>query len=322
MGAPDVSIKDFIKIKSVFAQLFEKGVYHGTAHIDSDKLQELDTAGQDIISLGDGEIEGLERLRDVQKAAMIMEGEAAFQIIMGVEGQTGIHYYMPVRCMELDALSYSHQCRRKAEEARKENRLKRYSDGVPKGTKIVPVVTLVFYYGSKPWDGPLSIYDMLDLPESKKDWLKQAVPDYRINLMDARHMTAEEIEEFDEDLKAFLMMLQERYDREKLKKVICRYRETWYAISAVKQDNRYREYIDSVSTEEFAGGVNMDTTLDYIEAQGRREGRQEGRREGIELVGELYRLLERDGRTGELEKALRSKKGLTVLLREYSLLDE
>jgi len=138
------------------------------------------------------------------------------------------------------------------------------------------------------------------------------------------------------------MMLQERYDREKLKKVICRYREIWYAISVVKQGNRYREYIDSVSTEEFAGGVNMDTTLDYIEAQGRREGRQKGRREGrqegrregrqegrregrqegIELVGELYRLLERDGRTGELEKALRSKKGLTALLREYSLLDE
>ena len=44
MGDIDINVKNFIKINSVFAQLFEKGVYHGTAHIESDKLKELDTA--------------------------------------------------------------------------------------------------------------------------------------------------------------------------------------------------------------------------------------------------------------------------------------
>ncbi len=29
MGDIDISVKNFIKINSVFAQLFEKGVYHG-----------------------------------------------------------------------------------------------------------------------------------------------------------------------------------------------------------------------------------------------------------------------------------------------------
>ena len=32
MGDIDINVKNFIKINSVFAQLFEKGVYHGTAH--------------------------------------------------------------------------------------------------------------------------------------------------------------------------------------------------------------------------------------------------------------------------------------------------
>ena len=49
----------------------------------------------------------------------------------------------------------------------------------------MPVVTLVFYTGTKPWDGPLSLYDMLDVSESMKDWLLQATPDYRMNLIDA-----------------------------------------------------------------------------------------------------------------------------------------
>ena len=42
MGDIDINVKNFIKINSVFAQLFEKGVYHGAVHIESGKLKELD----------------------------------------------------------------------------------------------------------------------------------------------------------------------------------------------------------------------------------------------------------------------------------------
>ena len=204
MGDIDINVKNFIKINSVFAQLFEKGVYHGTAHIECDKLKELDTANQDTIDYGDGRFEGLERLRDVQKITMLFENRAAFQIIMGVEGQADVHYYMPVRCMELDAVTYSVRCRKISQRAREDKGLKKYADGVPKGTKLIPVVTLVFYTGSKPWDGPRSIYDMLDVPDDMKGWLLQATPDYKMNLIDARHMTKEQINEFEGDLKAFI----------------------------------------------------------------------------------------------------------------------
>ena len=53
---------------------------------------------------------------------------------------------MPVRCMELDALAYSYQCRKISEKAKENKELKKYADGIPKGTKIIPTVTLVFYY--------------------------------------------------------------------------------------------------------------------------------------------------------------------------------
>ena len=160
MGNIDISVKNFIKINTVFAQLFEKGVYHGAVHIECGQLRELDAANQDMIDYGDGNIKNLERFRDVEKVIMLFAGKAAFQIIMGVEGQADVHYYMPVRCMEIDAVSYSVQCRKIAQKAREDKTLKKYADGVPKGTKIVPVVTLVFYTGSKPWDGPRSLYDM------------------------------------------------------------------------------------------------------------------------------------------------------------------
>lgn len=169
MGSMDTSMKDFIRINSVFAQLFEKGVYHGKIRIEPNRLTELDSASQDTVRSRDGVLKEIERFRDMNKVIMFLEGTAAFQIVMGVEGQSDIHYYMPVRCMELDALSYSAQCRKESQNARENGALKKYANGVPKGTKIVPVVTLVFYTGTKPWDGPRSIYDMFDIPDSVKE---------------------------------------------------------------------------------------------------------------------------------------------------------
>ena len=275
MGDIDINVKNFLKIDSVFAQLFSQGVYNGQVEIDPDKLQEFDTASQDTIPIEKGEVKSLERLRDAERVAMLFDNKVALQVIMGVEGQTGVHYYMPVRCMELDALTYSYQCKKISEKAKENKELKKYADGVPKGTKILPTVTLVFYTGSKPWDGPKSVYDMLDIPDHMKDWMKHTTPDYHMNLIDARHMPDGDIDRFDGDLKAFLLMLKDRFDQEKLKSVVAMHRETWYAISKIKNDKRYIEYIDSVSDEEMAGGVNMDAALDYIVAEG---GKRRGKR--------------------------------------------
>lgn len=307
MGDTDINVKNFIKIDSVFAQLFSQGVYGGQVEIDPGKLQEFDTASQDAVSLGGGKIKSLERLRDAEKVAMLFDQKMALQVIMGVEGQTGVHYYMPVRCMELDALTYSYQCRKISEKAKENKELKKYADGVPKGTKILPMVTLVFYTGSQPWDGPESVYDMLDIPENMKGWMKHTTPDYRMNLIDARHMTDEEIDRFDGDLKAFLLMLRDRFDREKLKSVVAMHRETWYAISEIKKDRRYVEYIDRVSDEELKGGVNMDAALDYIESVGE------------EKVNRLGIMLTEAGRTEDFLRSLSDKGLQKKLFVEFGL---
>ena len=314
MGNIDISIKNFISINSVFAQLFERGVYHGMAHIECDRLRDLDTANQDMMNAGDGSITGLERFGDVEKVTMLFEGKAAFQIIMGVEGQADVHYYMPVRCMELDAVSYSVQCKKISQRAREEKKLKKYAEGVPAGTKIIPIVTLVFYTGSKPWDGPKSIYDMLDVPGGMKEWLLHAVPDYRMNLIDARHMTKEQINEFEGDLRTFLLMLQEHYDEEQLKTAVAIHREMWYALSKIKNDKRYAEYIDQVTDEELEGGIYMDATLDYIEKRGEKHG--------LNLAAELYRLLANDNRLDEWNDAVNDRDKMMSLLKEYSLLGD
>lgn len=50
------------------------------------------------------------------------------------------------------------------------------------------------------------------------DETEKAVPDYRMNLIDARHMRDEEIDCFTGDLRVLLLMFRKRFDRKKLKR--------------------------------------------------------------------------------------------------------
>lgn len=47
--------------------------------------------------------------------------------------------------------------------------------------RFAPVVTVVIYYGEKPWDGAVSLHEMLDIPEE----MKLYVNDYKIILVEA-----------------------------------------------------------------------------------------------------------------------------------------
>ena len=65
MGKIDICVKNFIKVDTVFAQLFSEGVFKGSAKIDPNKLQELDTANQTTLK-------DLERLRMCRRSQCCM----------------------------------------------------------------------------------------------------------------------------------------------------------------------------------------------------------------------------------------------------------
>lgn len=151
-----------------------------------------------------------------------------------------------------------------------------------------------------------------------KELVKQKSPDYRMNLIDARHMSDEEIDRFEGDLRAFLLMLRDRFDREKLKTAVAIHRETWYAISKIKNDKRYKEYIDSVPDEVVEGGVYMDAALDYIEARGKAIGEARG----VERVNRLGIIMSKAGRADEFLTSLSDKALQKRFLTEFGLDEE
>ena len=81
---------------------------------------------------------------------------------------------------------------------------------------MIPIISLVFYYGSEPWDGPVDLYDMFQLEGTKEEneILEKYLPNYKINLVDAERV--EDVEKFSDDLQVILTMLRYRDSKEEL----------------------------------------------------------------------------------------------------------
>ena len=95
-----------------------------------------------------------------------------------------IHYAMPMRIMGYDYGSYKKQYDSNAKKYQSSEGLEEdeFLSKMKKTDKFVPVITVVVYYGEKPWDGAESLHEMLNIPEE----MKQFVNDYKMLLVEAR----------------------------------------------------------------------------------------------------------------------------------------
>lgn len=107
-------------------------------------------------------------------------------VIWGLENQCKIHYAMPLRTMLGDALSYLKEYNEIAARNKHEKDFSssdEFLSGLKKTDRLHPVISLCVYYGEDEWDGPLSLTDMLCIPEH----LTPLVSDYKMNLIQIRN---------------------------------------------------------------------------------------------------------------------------------------
>ena len=181
----------------IFADAFNQFLYHGEQRIDPTQLTELDTTGI-VISYGaDNAGVPEQKYRDVLKLLHTMtDGEAAY-CVMGIENQADIHYALPVRNGVYDFLQLSHQVSEAAnshKRAMKEKEPKppeqpqkeetptdgEFLSGFWRTDRLIPVITLVIYFGSEAWDAPLSLKEMYS---STNNAVLAHAPNYHVNLL-------------------------------------------------------------------------------------------------------------------------------------------
>ena len=221
IGVADNAVKDWLRDKERFADLFNGIVYGGEEVIKPEELTERNSEMGIVLKDKDGKERSVSRRRDI----IMNWNNTCNLVILAIESQQQISYAMPVRNMLYDALAYTEQMKAIWNSVPKDERPKLYSDEFfsrfRKEDKLYPVVTLVLYYGeSGNWDGSLSVYDMFDenMSAEQKMKLQKYVADYKINLVELDKIP--DINVFKSDLRETIGMLQYKNEGEKLKEYV------------------------------------------------------------------------------------------------------
>jgi len=218
LGKIDVITKEYMKDPVIFADVFNKFLYHGKQVIRPESLIEMDSA-EVVVPYGDGKAGVPEqKYRDALKL-MMTDGNIAY-CILGCEDQSRVHYAMPVKNMLYDSMQYARQVTKAAKSHRQEKEHKpssgEFLGGFHKTDRLIPVVTLVIYWGPDRWDGPLSLKEMYAAAD---DAIMQYVPDYKINLIAPEQMSDDEIKEFKSSLKEVMLYIKYSKDKAKLQEI-------------------------------------------------------------------------------------------------------
>ena len=209
-------------------------LYHGDQKIDPARLTELDTTEIVIPYGASGAGVPEQKYRDVLKLLYAMTDGRTAYCVVGIENQAEIHYALPVRNGVYDFLHLSHQVSEAASahrQAMKELKSERSDDpqekedptdgeflsGFWKTDRLIPVVTLVIYFGSDSWNAPLTLKEMYSSTDSV---ILAHAPDYHVNLISPREMSDDEINEFHSNLREVMLYIKYSKDKKTLNKVV------------------------------------------------------------------------------------------------------
>ena len=162
-----------------------------------------------------------------------------------------------------------------------------YLSGFSKEDRLNPVITLVVYCGNKKWDGPRCLKDMLYIEDKI---INAVIWDFPMYIIDVRHLSEEEIESYDGEIKALFGFMANDKNKEKLEEFVEANSEIFSDLSKdiIIAINKYCEFTVAEDYIGEDGGTNMCKAIEDMKVfereKGREEGKMEGRTEAIEQI--------------------------------------
>ena len=263
MGEKDITQKNFEAYNDVVADIVNGSLFDGQERIKADSLVDAQPFSQ--YKADDGTIH--EQERDVAKYCMDIKCNLRLALV-GFENQIAIDLDMPIRVFGYDGVSYRDELNQdkilidKATGKKRKIRNKRY-----------PVITLVLYFGKKPWKKPLCLYDVIDVP----DFLKPFVNDFKINIIDVPRLTPEQVKRYKGDFQIiadYFVQLNSGKEYIPSDKKIQHPDSLLKLMSVLTKDMRYAECVGNTASE--TEGTSMCEVLDKIVAEGEARGEARG----------------------------------------------
>lgn len=246
----DAVTKDYISDAEIFSDIFNYFIYGGRQVIRPEQLSERDPTEMALPYGADGAAVPVQKYRDAQKLFAAMTDGKTEYVLYGVEAQARVHYAMPVKNGLYDMLEYAGQVEEAAKSHRREMKrnggeqakaknpdsgkqnentassliiAKRspssgeFLGGFWRDDRLIPSVTLTLHLEPEVWDGPLSLFDMMETPEPE---VLACMDNYHVRLLSPALMDDSEIMKFHTSLREVLLFIKYSKDKENLKRVL------------------------------------------------------------------------------------------------------
>lgn len=244
MGQKDIAEKILADYNDVFSDIVNVLLFKGEQIVKEDSLQYTKARSHykaDTDSLHEQE-------RDIVKYWINGESNIA---ICGLENQTIAEKYMPLRIISYDGASYRQQ-------------LLKENEGKP----VVPVITLVLYFGEEQWTYPHNLKGILNIPNN----LEPYISDYQTNIFSIAYLDENTVELFQSDFRIVAdYFVQKRKNKDYIPnpKVLKHVDEFLKLMKVLTGDSRYDV---TFTLEEKKGEIRMCDVMEKAENTGIAKG--------------------------------------------------
>ena len=267
MQEKNVVTIDYLGDPERFADFLNALWFSGNRILTSDNIRECKADSSRIWKDADT-LHTSEIFRDLTREVSL----GAHTLLVALEAQSDIHYAMPVRVINGDSMQYHEQWRRIRNRHRQRRDLRDagYLSGFHKKDRLFPVITLVLYFGRKPWDGPDNLWDMMNIEEFPET-VRQYIADYPLRLIDVRRYPHSE--RFCTDLRVVFGFLAADSEKDALLDFIEK-----HDYLNRKGEVNMCQAINDLMRDEFQNG----------KVAGLHEGLREGELNGIQLAKKVF----------------------------------
>lgn len=266
MGQQDLASNSLTSYADVFADIINAVVYGGKPVLLEENLKPfyLNSTVEK-----DGKLKGLYRdncMEDVRNGIRY--------VIWGLENQ-----YVPDQTTPFKVMGYTYTAYdRQIEEfmtRNKETHNSAYTSQLHPDQKLVPVITIVLYYGKE--DIPDDICSMIRMPEDEA--VRKYIQNFSLNLIRLRELSQEQAEAFRSDFSCIAKFLSKSYTKreqmEALKtdrQMLTHTRDTLYMLAAVTGD---RQYLQIYEKYKHRGGMEVSEVAEALYQWGCDDSRAE-----------------------------------------------
>ena len=190
MGEKDILEKKLLMFNDVFAEFINGIMFDGEEVVKEDEL--FDLSGWSRYKGDDSKY----RIQD-RDVVKLWKKENVIISLIGIENQDVPDKNMVFRVLSYDGASYRTQLAENGSKKKQSEKNIKNLNFAVENQDIFPVITFVIYYGEEEWKHETTLLKRLKI----KGVLEKYASDYKINLIDLKKLSEDDINKFKKDFK-------------------------------------------------------------------------------------------------------------------------